>query len=412
MRALTWHGTHDVRVETVDDPEIVNPRDAIIKVTSTAICGSDLHLYDGVIPGVLPGDILGHEFMGEVVETGGKSSLKKGQRVVVPFTISCGCCFHCGIEQYSCCSNSNPAEKQDMSATLYGHGMAGLFGYSHLTGGYSGGQAEYVRVPYSDVGPIVVPDHLDDDEVLFLSDILPTGWMGAENADIQPDDTVAVWGCGPVGLFAIQSALAMGAAEVIAIDHYPHRLELARKLGAKIINFHETDVREALMEMSGGIGVDAVIDAVGMEAHGFAIDNIIDIVKQKVGVGADRASALKQAILAVRRGGRVSIPGVYGGMTDKFPLGALMEKGLQVRAGQTHVQKYTKDLLAKIEDGSLDTTFLISHRLPLEDAAKGYRNFHGKQNEWTKVVLKPGMKSSDVATRQDSSARTAELEKV
>lgn len=394
MRALTWQGKQDVRVETVDDPEIVNPRDAIIKVTSTAICGSDLHLYDAVIPSLVPGDILGHEFMGEVVETGADSTLTKGQRVVVPFTISCGGCFHCRITQYSACENSNPVEKQDMSEKLYGHPMAGIFGYSHMTGGYSGGQAEYVRVPFSDVGPIVVPDHLDDDAVLFLSDILPTGWMAAENAEIQPDDTVAVWGCGPVGLFAIQSALAMGAAKVIAIDHFPHRLELARQLGAETINFRTTDAREALMEMSGGIGVDAVIDAVGMEAHGFAIDNIIDVAKQTVGIGADRASALKQAILAVRPGGRVSMPGVYGGMTDKFPLGALMEKGLQLRTGQTHVQRYLKDLLAKIEDGTLDTTFLISHRLPLEDAAQGYKGFKEQQDSWTKVVLKPGMAAS------------------
>ncbi|UVI39164.1 zinc-dependent alcohol dehydrogenase [Qipengyuania spongiae] len=397
MRALTWHGTHDVRVDTVDDPEIINSRDAILKITSTAICGSDLHLYDGVIPGVRPGDVLGHEFMGEVVETGRDSTLKKGQRVVVPFTISCGGCFHCKIQQYSACENSNPAEKQDMSATLYGHPMAGLFGYSHLTGGYSGGQAEYVRVPYSDVGPIVIPDHLEDEKVLFLSDILPTGWMGAENAEIQPDDTVAVWGCGPVGLFAIQSAIVMGASKVIAIDHYPHRLELAKQLGAEVIDFRKTDVREALMEMSGGIGCDAVIDAVGMEAHGFAIDNMIDIAKQKIGIGADRASALKQAILAVRPGGRVSIPGVYGGMTDKFPLGALMEKGLQVRSGQTHVQRYTKDLLEKIEDGTLDTTFLISHRLPLEEAPRGYKNFREEQDSWTKVVLKPGMEQEQAA---------------
>ncbi|GGD55077.1 glutathione-dependent formaldehyde dehydrogenase [Aurantiacibacter arachoides] len=394
MRALTWHGTKDVRVDTVDDPEIINSRDAIIKVTSTAICGSDLHLYDGVIPGVKPGDVLGHEFMGEVVETGKDSTLQKGQRVVVPFTIACGGCFHCKSQQFSACDNSNPVEKQDMSATLYGQPMSGLFGYSHLTGGYSGGQAEYVRVPFSDVGPIVVPDHLDDDKVLFLSDILPTGWMAAENADIQPDDTVAVWGCGPVGLFAIQSAIVMGASRVIAIDHYPHRLELARGLGADIINFRETDVREALMEMSGGIGVDVVIDAVGMESHGFAVDNMIDVVKQKVGIGADRASALKQAILAVRFGGKVSIPGVYGGMTDKWPLGAMMEKGLQIRSGQTHVQKYTKDLLAKIEDGTLDTTFLISHRLPLEQAADGYKHFKEEQDTWTKVVLKPGMETT------------------
>ena len=390
MRALTWHGTKDVRVDTVDDPEIVNPRDAIIKITSTAICGSDLHLYDGVIPAVKPGDVLGHEFMGEIVEVGSKSSLKKGQRVVVPFTISCGGCFHCKQQQYSACENSNPVEKQDLSATMYGQPMSGLFGYSHLTGGYSGGQAEYARVPFSDVGPIVVPDHLDDDQVLFLSDILPTGWMAAENADIQPDDTVAVWGCGPVGLFTIQSAILMGAGKVIAIDHYPHRLELARGLGAEILNFRESNVREALMEMSGGIGVDAVIDAVGMESHGFAVDNMIDVAKQKIGMGADRASVLKQAILAVRFGGKVSIPGVYGGLTDKWPSGAMMEKGLQIRGGQTHVQKYTHDLLAKIEDGSIDTTFLISHRLPLEDAARGYKNFKEKQNSWTKVVLKPG----------------------
>lgn len=399
MRALTWQGTQDVQMDTVADPEIINPRDAIIKVTSTAICGSDLHLYDGVIPMVKPGDILGHEFMGEVVETGTSSTLQKGQRVVVPFTISCGGCFHCKISQFSACENSNPVEKQDASETLYGHSMGGIFGYSHLTGGYSGGQAEYVRVPFSDVGPIVVPDHLDDDAVLFLSDILPTGWMAAENAEIQPDDTVAVWGCGPVGLFAVQSALAMGAARVIAIDHYPHRLALARMLGADTVDFRHSNVREALMEMSGGIGVDAVIDAVGMEAHGFAIDNMIDVAKQKVGVGADRASALKQAILAVRPGGRVSIPGVYGGMTDKFPLGALMEKGLQIRTGQTHVQRYLHDLLTKIEDGAIDTTFLISHRLPLEEAARGYKSFKEEQNNWIKVVLKPGVDASGAAGR-------------
>lgn len=389
MRALTYHGKHDVRVDTVPDPEIVNPRDAIIEVTSTAICGSDLHLYDGVIPGVLQGDILGHEFMGRVVETGPKSTLKKGERVVVPFTISCGACFHCRKQQYSACDNSNPAEKQDISENLYGHAMSGLFGYSHLTGGYPGGQAEYVRVPFSDVGPIVVPDGMDDEEVLFLSDILPTGWMAAENAQIEEGDTVAVWGCGPVGLFAVQSALVMGAHQVIAIDHYPHRLELARKMGAKVIDFTETHVLEALMEMSGGLGPDAVIDAVGMESHGFAIDNVLDTAKQKVGFGADRAHVLREAIMACRKGGRVSVPGVYGGFVDKFPLGAFMEKGLQWRTGQTHVQRYTKDLLRRIQEGELDTTFLISHRLPLEEAPRGYKNFAEQQNEWTKVVLKP-----------------------
>lgn len=391
MRALTWHGTHDVRVDTVPDPEIVNPRDAIIKVTSTAICGSDLHLYDGVIPGVLPGDILGHEFMGEVVDIGANSTLEKGQRVVVPFTISCGSCFFCGKQQFSACDNTNPADKQDMSEKLYGKAMGGIYGYSHMTGGYSGGQSEYVRVPFSDVGPIVVPAWMDDDQVLFLSDILPTGWMAAENADIEEGDTVAVWGCGPVGLFAAQSAKAMGAARVIAIDHHPHRLELARQVGAETIDLKLTDVREALMDMTGGIGPDAVIDAVGMEAHGFAIDNVIDTAKQKIGIGADRASALKQSLLAVRKGGRVSMPGVYGGMTDKFPLGALMEKGLTLKTGQTHVQRYLKPLLKKIQEGEIDTTWLISHRLPLEEAPHGYDQFKNNQNEWTKVVLKPGM---------------------
>ena len=390
MRALTWQGTHDVRVETMPDPEIMNPRDAILKVTSTAICGSDLHLYDGVIPGVLPGDILGHEFMGEVVEVGPKSTLKKGQRVVVPFTISCGACFFCQKQQYSACDNSNPVAKQDISETLYGHAVSALFGYSHLTGGYPGGQAEYVRVPFSDVGPIVIPDDLEDDKVLFLSDILPTGWMAAENCDIEEGDTVAVWGAGPVGLFAVQSALVMGAHKVIAIDHYPHRLELARKLGAEVIDFRQTSVLQALMEMTGGLGPDAVIDAVGMESHGFGVDNVLDTIKQKVGIGADVGHALREALMAVRKGGRVSIPGVYGGFLDKFPLGALMEKGLQVRTGQTHVQKYTHDLLRRIQEGQLDTTFLISHRLPLEEAASGYANFKNQQDDWTKVVLKPG----------------------
>lgn len=398
MRALTWHGTHDVRVDTVPDPEIINPRDAIIKVTSTAICGSDLHLYDGVIPGMVAGDILGHEFMGEVVETGPKSSLQKGQRVVVPFTIACGHCFFCEHQQYSACDNANPADKQDMSEKLYGHAMSGLFGYSHLTGGYPGGQAEYVRVPYSDTGPIVVPEGMEDDKVLFLSDILPTGWMAADNADIEPGDTVVVWGCGPVGLFAIQSAKLMGAETVIGIDHHPHRLELAKQMGAKVIDFERTVVGEALMEMTGGLGPDAVIDAVGMEAHGFAPDNVSEVIKQKIGVGVDRAHALREAIICVRKGGRVSVPGVYGGFADKFPLGALMEKGLQVRTGQTHVQKYQDELMRRIQEGEIDTTFLISHRLPLEEAATGYRNFHDNQNEWTKVVLKPGMTGSDGAT--------------
>jgi threonine dehydrogenase-like Zn-dependent dehydrogenase len=337
----------------------------------------------------MPGDILGHEFMGEVVEVGKENKrLKKGDRVVVPFVIACGKCFFCEKHQYSACDNSNPADKADMSEKLYGYQMSGLFGYSHLTGGYPGGQAEYVRVPYSDVGPIVVPDGMDDDEVLFLSDILPTGWMAAENCEIEEGDTVAVWGCGPVGLFAIQSALHMGAHQVIAIDHYPRRLELAKKLGAKVINFKQTHVHEALMEMTGGIGPDAVIDAVGMESHGFAIDNVYDHVKQTLMLEQDRPSALRQAIFACRKGGRLSVPGVYGGFVDKFPLGALMEKGLSVKSGQTHVQRYTDKLMKLIQEGKLDTTFMISHRMPLREAAEGYRMFAEEQNDTTKIVLK------------------------
>ena len=400
MRALTWQGRHDVRVETVPDPEIVNPRDAILRITSTAICGSDLHLYDGYIPTMRAGDILGHEFMGEVIETGPKSTLQKGQRVVVPFTISCGNCFFCQKQQFSACDNSNPSETSDASDLLMGHPMGGAFGYAHLTGGYAGGQAEYVRVPYSDVGPIVVPDHLEDDQVLFLSDILPTGWQAAVNADIEPGDTVAVWGCGPVGLFAIQSALILGAERVIAIDHFPSRLALAKSMGAEILNFEDVDVREALDEMTGGIGPDAVIDCVGMESHGLTVDNAIDKVKAHLYLGTERPHALRQAILACRKGGRVSIPGVYGGFADKFPLGQMMEKGLTIKQGQTHVQKYTKELLSMIDDGKLDTTFLISHHASLEDAAEMYRHWHDEQNEYTKIVLKTDMAKGKVEARE------------
>jgi len=391
MRALTWHGRHDVRVDTVDDPEIINQRDAIIKITATAICGSDLHLYDGYIPTMQSGDILGHEFMGEVVEIGPKSTLKKGQKVVVPFTIACGSCYHCGKHQYSACDNGLPADNQDIAQTLYGQPMAGLFGYSHMTGGYAGGQAEYVRVPFSDVGPIVIPEGIDDEKVLFLSDVLPTGWMAAENADIEPGDTVAVWGCGPVGLFAVQSAFLMGAERVIAIDHFPRRLELAKKFGAETINFEDSAVYDALMEMTGGIGPDAVIDSVGLEAHGFFVDNVIDQIKKSTFLGTDRTHAIRQAIYACRKGGRVSMPAVYGGFVDKFPLGAFMEKGLTLKTGQTHVQHYLPGLLAAILEEKIDTTFLISHRLSLEEAPQGYKMFHDNQNEVTKVVLKPGL---------------------
>ena len=401
MRALTWHGRHDVRVETVPDPEIVNPRDAIIKVTSTAICGSDLHLYDGYIPTMRAGDILGHENMGEVVEVGAGSTLRKGQRVVIPFTISCGTCFFCSKQLYSACDNSNPATTSDMSETLYGHPMGGVFGYSHLTGGYAGGQAEYLRVPYSDVGPVAIPDGIDDDRVVFLSDILPTGWMAAENAGIEPGDTVAVWGCGPVGLFAIQSALIMGAHRVIAIDHFDARLDLAKRLGAEVLNFREVDVREALDEMTGGIGPDACIDCVGMEAHGLSIDNIADTVKAHTFLGTDRPAALRQAILACRKGGRVSVPGVYGGMADKFPIGAFMEKGLTMKTGQTHVQKYTRHLLDMIQKGEIDTTFLISHHASLEDGPDMYRHWHDDQDRYTKIVLKPGMQGVERVAKEE-----------
>ena len=389
MKALTWHGKHDVRVDTVDDPTIVNPRDAIIRITATAICGSDLHLYNGVIPTMQPGDILGHEFMGVVEDVGAESTLAKGDRVVVPFTISCGKCFFCEKQQFAACDNSNPAETHGPSEMMFGHHAGGLFGYSHMTGGYAGGQAEYVRVPFSDVGPIKVPDHLTDEQVLFLSDILPTGWMAALNADIEPGDTVAVWGCGPVGLFAIQSAKVLGAEQIVAIDHHPHRLELATQFGAIPLNYEQVDVLDELRAITAGIGPDAVIDAVGMESHGFANFALFDKVKQRVGIGADAPAALRQAITACRKGGRISMPGVYGGYADKFPLGALMEKGLQLKTGQTKVQAYTADLLKRIENGEVDTTFLISHRLPLSEAPDGYRNFRDNQNEWTKVVLKP-----------------------
>ncbi|MEH3039313.1 MAG: glutathione-dependent formaldehyde dehydrogenase [Sphingomonas paucimobilis] len=394
MRALTWHGKHDVRVDTVPDPEIINPRDAIIKITSTAICGSDLHLYDGYIPTMKAGDILGHEFMGEVVETGPKSTLKKGQRVVVPFVIACGSCYHCSKQQYSGCDNGNPADNQDIAQELWGQVGSALFGYSHMTGGYPGGQAEYVRVPFSDVGPIVIPDGVEDEKVLFLSDILPTGWMAAENADIEDGDIVAVWGCGPVGLFAIQSALLMGAHRVIAIDHFPHRLALAKGLGAEVLNFEETDIYDALMTMTGGIGPDAVIDSVGLESHGMFVDNIVDQIKASTFLGTDRPHALRQAIVACRKGGRVSVPGVYGGLIDKFPFGSIMEKGLTLKTGQTHVQRYLPGLLSAIMEDKIDTTFMISDRMALEDAPMGYKKFHDEQNSCTKVVLKPDWERS------------------
>ncbi|MBD2234712.1 zinc-dependent alcohol dehydrogenase [Phormidium tenue] len=388
MKAVCWHGTHDVRVDTVPDPTILNPRDAIIKVTSTAICGSDLHLYDGFIPTMQSGDILGHEFMGEVVETGsGVSNLKQGDRVVVPFTISCGSCFFCERDLWSLCDNSNP--NAWMAEKFYGHSPSGLFGYSHLMGGYAGGQAEYVRVPFADVGPLKVPDGLTDEQVLFLTDIFPTGYMAAENCDIQPGDTVAVWGCGPVGQFAIRSAFMLGAERVIAIDRVPERLALAQASGAEILNYEELDPGEALKEMTGGRGPDSCIDAVGMEAHGTGPMALYDTVKQAVRLESDRPQVLRQAIAACRKGGKVSVPGVYGGFIDKMPMGAFVNKGLTMRSGQTHVHKYLKPLLERVQKGDIDPSFLITHRLPLEEAPRAYKIFRDKEDNCIKVVLKP-----------------------
>ncbi len=390
MRALTWHGKTDVRVDTHRDPEIINPRDAIIKVTSTAICGSDLHLYDAYVPTLKAGDILGHEFMGEVVDVGPGAShkLKKGNRVVVPFTIACGECFFCQKTLWSCCDNSNTPEGQEIADALMGHSPSGLFGYTHMLGGYAGGQAEYVRVPFADVGPFKVPSHLSDDQVLFLTDIFPTGYMAAENCDIQPGDTIAVWGCGPVGQFAIRSAFLLGAEKVIAIDHRPGRLAMAAQAGAMTLNFEDVDVLEALKDLTAGRGPDACIDAVGMEAHGVSIDNMLDRAKQFVGVAFDRGHVVRQAIIACRKGGTVSFPGVYGGFLDKIPFGAFVNKGLTMKTGQTHVMRYLKPLLEHIEAGRIDPTIIISHHLPLEKAPEGYANFKNNQDEWTKVVLR------------------------
>ncbi|AFZ36884.1 S-(hydroxymethyl)glutathione dehydrogenase [Stanieria cyanosphaera PCC 7437] len=389
MKAVCWYGRHDVRVKSVPDPKILNPRDAIIKITSTAICGSDLHLYEGNIPTMESGDILGHEFMGEVVEVGqGVKNLNIGDRVVVPFTISCGGCFFCKRDLWSLCDNSNP--NAWMAEKFYGHSPSGLFGYSHLLGGYAGGQAEYARVPYADVGPLKIPDGLSDEQVLFLTDIFPTGYMAAENADIEPGDTVAVWGCGPVGQFAIQSAYMLGAERVIAIDRVPERLKMAKEQGkAEIINYEEVDAGEALKEMTGGRGPDRCIDAVGMEAHGTDAMAMYDKVAQAVKLETGRPTALRQAIVACRKGGTVSIPGVYGGFVDKVPLGAVVNKALTLRSGQTHVHKYLRPLLERIQNGEIDPSFVISHRLNLDDAPKAYEIFRNKQDNCTKVVLKP-----------------------
>jgi threonine dehydrogenase-like Zn-dependent dehydrogenase len=389
MKANCWNGIGDVRIEEVPDPLILNRRDAIVRITSTAICGSDLHLYDGFIPTMMAGDILGHEFMGEVVEVGpGVTNLKVGDRVVNPFPIACGSCFFCQSSEFSLCENSNP--NAWMAEKLWGHSPAGLFGYSHMLGGYAGGQADYARIPFADVGPIKVPEHLSDEQVLFLSDIFPTGYMGAENCSIKPGDTIAVWGCGPVGLFAIASAYLLGAERVIAIDRYPERLRKARdSCNAVTLNYDDVDVQEALDELTGGRGPDACIDAVGMEAHGHGLFATYDRVKKAMLMSTDRPTALREAILACRNGGVVSIPGVYGGFLDKLPFGALVNKALTIKTGQTHVQRYLKPLLELIEKGRIDPSFVVSHILPLEKAPEAYAMFRAKQHECIKVVLKP-----------------------
>jgi threonine dehydrogenase-like Zn-dependent dehydrogenase len=389
MKAVCWHGAGDVRVAQAPEPAIINPRDAIIRVTATAICGSDLHIYAGLIPGMRPGDILGHEFMGEVVEVGADvANLAIGDRVVVPFTIACGRCHSCQRGFWALCDNSNP--NASTLETLYGFSGSGLFGYSHLYGGYPGGQAEYVRVPFADVGPVKVPAALSDEQVLFLSDILPTGYMAAENCDIEPGDTVAIWGVGPVGQFAVRSAFLLGAERVVAIDCVPERLELARSQGAIPIDFLNARVYDELRDLTGGRGPEACIDAVGLEAHESGSAGArYDRLKATLRLTTDRLQALREAITACGKGGTVSIPGVYGGLLDKVPLGAAFAKGLTLRMGQTHVHGYVPRLLELIEEQAIDPTFVISHRLPLDEAPRAYEMFQGKKDGCTKVVLLP-----------------------
>jgi threonine dehydrogenase-like Zn-dependent dehydrogenase len=389
MKAVCWYGTNDVRVEDVPDPRILNPRDAVIRITSTAICGSDLHLYDGYIPTMMKGDILGHEFMGEVVEVGSAvKNLKVGDRVVNPFPIACGNCFFCQEQQFSLCENSNP--NAWMAEKMWGHSPCGIFGYSHMLGGYAGGQAQYARIPYADVGPIKIPDGLTDEQVLFLSDVLPTGYMAVEACDIKPGHVVAVWGAGPVGLFAMQSAWLLGAGKVIAIDRVPERLQMAKEhCGAEVLNYEQVDVLDALAEMTGGRGPDACIEAVGMEAHAPGLLGAYDKVKQALRLETGRPPALRQAIRACRNGGTVSVPGVFGGLIDKVPMGAIVNKALTLKSGQTHVQRYMGPLLEKIANGEIDPSFIITHELPLEAAPDAYKMFRDKHDDCVKVVLKP-----------------------
>jgi threonine dehydrogenase-like Zn-dependent dehydrogenase len=390
MKALCWHGKGDVRVDNVPDPKIQDPRDAIIRVTSTAICGSDLHLFDGYMPTMKSGDVLGHEFMGEVVEVGpGNTKLNVGDRILVPFTMACGSCFFCDKTLYSNCENSNP--NAETARQAMGQSPSGMFGYSHMLGGFAGGQAEYVRVPFSDVGGFKVPDGIPDEKVLFLTDIFPTGYMAAENCGIEAGDTVAIWGCGPVGQFAIKSAWMFGAGRVIAIDRVPERLEMAATEGkAETINFMDEDVYDRLMEMTRGRGPDRCIDAVGAEAHAAgSFGAVVDAAKAKVGLGTDRPHVLREAIMCCRKGGTVSIPGVYIGFLDKVPMGAAMNKGLTFRMGQTHVHRYVPTLLAKVQAGEIDPSFVITHRLPLSEAPHAYEIFRDKRDNCIKVVLQP-----------------------
>ncbi len=389
MKALCWYGKQDVRVENVPDPTILNPRDAILRVSLTAICGSDLHLYDGVIPTMETGDILGHEFMGEIVEVGPEvKNLQIGDRVVVPFPLACGHCNFCHTERFSLCDNSNP--NAWMAERAFGYSAAGIFGYSHLFGGYAGGQAEYVRVPFADVGPLKIPAGVSNEQALFLSDVLPTGYQAAVDCNIQPGHTVAIWGCGPVGLFAIKSAFMLGAERVIAIDFVPERLAMARhQCGAEVLNLEDDPVLDALKEMTAGRGPDACIDAVGMEAHGLGAIDWYDRAKQSLRLETDRPHALRMAIMACAKGGTLAIPGVYGGLLDKVPLGAAFNKGLTFKMGQTHVQKYMRPLLERIQNGDIDPTFITTHRLPLEDAPDAYEMFQKKEDGCVKVILTP-----------------------
>jgi threonine dehydrogenase-like Zn-dependent dehydrogenase len=390
MKALCWHGTEDVRVDTVPDPKIIDARDVIVKITATAICGSDLHLYGGYVPTMEEGDILGHEPMDEVVEVGRDvKKLNVGDRVVVPFTIACGTCYFCQKGLFSLCDTSNP--NADLARKAMGQSPAGLFGYSHMLGGFAGGQAEFLRVPFADVGPLKIPSELRDEQVLFLSDIFPTGYMAAENCQMEPGDTVAVWGCGPVGQFTIQSAWMLGAGRVIAIDRVPERLHMAEVRGrAETLNFEKEDVYDRLMEMTGGRGPDRCIDAVGTEAHGHgSFDAVLDKAKAAVYLGTDRPHVLREAIMCCRKGGTISIPGVYIGFLDKIPFGAVVNKGLTLKTGQTHVPRYSQKLLNKIEAGEIDPSYVITHRLTLDDGPEAYRTFRDKQDGCIKVVMTP-----------------------